>query len=67
LLSIFLCWSVMSWEATFPIVLVVPRPAVWPLLALGVLFHLSIAALMGFNGFLFAFPAAYFAILALRP
>jgi len=67
LLSIFLCWSVMSWEATFPIVLVVPRPAVWPLLALGVLFHLSIAALMGFNGFLFAFPAAYFAILAVRP
>jgi hypothetical protein len=66
-LSLFLCWSVMLWEATFPIVLVVPRYAAWPLLVLGVLFHLSIAGLMGLNLFLFAFPATYAAILAIRP
>jgi len=64
-LSLFMCWSVMLWEATFPFVLVLPRPLVWPFLGVGILFHVQIAALMGLNLFAFAFPATYAAILAL--
>jgi hypothetical protein len=57
-------WSVMLWETVFPVVLVAPRPLVLPMLAVGVLFHASLAAMMGLNLFLFAFPASYVAIWA---
>jgi hypothetical protein len=60
-----LCWSTMLWETTFPLVLVVPRFWMAPLLAVGVLFHASLAALMGLNLFLFAFPSTYVALWAI--
>jgi hypothetical protein len=59
-----LCWAMMLWEATFPMVLVVPNRFLFPLLAAGVLFHASLAAVMGLNLFLFTFPATYAAIWA---
>jgi hypothetical protein len=65
-LARLLCWSVMLWEATFPVVLVAPRPLVLPLLAVGLLFHLSLAAIMGLNLFVFAFASTYAAIWAVR-
>jgi hypothetical protein len=66
-LSRALCWSVMLWETTFPLVLIVPRSLALPLLGAGVLFHLSTAALMGINLFVFAFASTYVAIWAVRP
>ncbi len=63
-LSWFLCWSVMLWEATFPVVLVAPDPIVLLWFGVGVLFHVSLAALMGLNLFLFAFSSTYVAIWA---
>lgn len=65
-LSQALCWSVMLWETAFPLALVVPHFLMWALLLSGFLFHASLAALMGINLFLFAFPAAYVAIWAVR-
>jgi hypothetical protein len=65
-LSLLVCWSVMLWEATFPVVLVAPDHVVVAQFALGLLFHASIAGLMGLNLFLAAFPATYVAIWAIR-
>jgi hypothetical protein len=62
-----LSWSLMLWETTFPVVLVLPdRPAL-ALLGAGLLFHLTTAALMGLNLFVFAFASTYAAIWAVRP
>jgi hypothetical protein len=65
-LSRFLCWAVMLWEATFPAVIVLPDELVAVQLALGILFHASIASLMGLNLFLAAFPSTYVAVWAIR-
>jgi hypothetical protein len=50
------------WECTFPLVLVVPKPAVGLFLLSGVLFHGANAVLMGLNRFFWAFVATYPAI-----
>jgi hypothetical protein len=65
-LVLAMCWAVMLWETSFPLVLVLPPAAACGLLGLGILFHLQIAALMGLNLFVFAYPATYAAILAVR-
>ena len=56
------CWSVIAWECSFPLALVVPTTARLAILASGVAFHLSIAFMMRLNGFVWAFAATYAAI-----
>ncbi|WP_051215410.1 hypothetical protein [Granulicoccus phenolivorans] len=56
------CWSVIVFELTFVGVLLVDRPALWVMLAVGVLFHAGIAALMGLNSFFLSFLATYPAV-----
>jgi len=56
------CWSVITFELTFVVVLFVDRPVMWVMLGLGMLFHAGIAALMGLNSFFFAFVATYPAV-----
>ncbi len=50
------CWSVIVFELTFVGVLLVDRPALWVMLAVGVLFHAGIAALMGAQQLLSLIP-----------
>lgn len=61
-LSQVLCWAIFLWEMAFPLVLVLPERWSLALLVSGVLFHLSIAAIMGLNTFVWAFPATYVAL-----
>ena len=56
------CWIVITFEVTFVAVLFVDRRIMWIMLGVGVLFHASIAALMGLNSFFMAFVATYPAI-----
>jgi len=65
-LSRLACWSVMLWEATFPVVLIAPDRILVAQFVLGVLFHASLARLMGLNLFLAAFPSTYVAMWAVR-
>jgi hypothetical protein len=65
-LSRALCWSVMLWETTFPLLLCGSDSMLITQFAIGLLFHASIAGLMGLNLFLTAFPATYVAMWALR-
>lgn len=65
-LSSFSSWGAMLWEATFPIALIVPDRVLIAQFALGLLFHASVAQLMGLNLFLAAFPSTYVAIWAIR-
>jgi hypothetical protein len=56
------CWSVIAFEMLLPLfVLLGPVPAICVLLT-GIFFHISVAATMGLNGFVWSFPAAYPAI-----
>lgn len=65
-LAAFLCWGAMLWETTFPVVLVLPKWMAMAVLAGGIFFHSALAALMGLNLFLFAYPATYVAVWAIR-
>lgn len=56
------CWSVIVAESLFPLVLVLPAEAAWPLLLLGLVFHVGNAHLMGLNRFLWAFSGTYPAV-----
>jgi hypothetical protein len=59
-----LCWSVIGWELAFPLVLIAPEPVMIALLAMGVMFHISCALLMGLNRFVWAFCGCYPAVWA---
>jgi hypothetical protein len=62
-LGVVACWSVILFEVTFPFSLLHSDVAlIW--LGIGVCFHIGNAVLMGLNGFLFAFLAAYPSFLA---
>jgi hypothetical protein len=50
---------VIGWEIAFPLALVAPGPILVLLLAIGVLFHLACAVLMGLNRFILAFCGCY--------
>ncbi len=63
--SIALSWLIICWEITFPIVFVAPHEVALSVLAVGLLFHLANAVILGLNGFLWSFGAAYPIILAL--
>jgi hypothetical protein len=58
-LSWALCWGVIAWEMSFPVVLVAPREVGLFYFSCGALFHLSTAFAMGLNKFVWAFVALY--------
>jgi hypothetical protein len=58
-----LCWSVILGESLFVLVFVLPPAGGAVLIAAGLSFHVGTAALMGLNTFLWAFLAAYPALL----
>lgn len=64
------CWWVILFECTFPLALLSPRLAFF-YFAMGVAFHIGIAATMGLNNFVWPFlatyPAVYIAMTDLRP
>lgn len=64
-LARLLSWWVIAVEVAFPLVLVAPRPVVVLLLAAGLTFHVTTAVVMGLNSFVWAFLAAYPALVYL--
>jgi hypothetical protein len=52
-------WSVIAFELSFPLGLLAPKPVLIGLVAVGLVFHLSCAVLMGLNDFIWPFAAAY--------
>jgi hypothetical protein len=61
-LTAFVARSMILMECVLPLALVLPAPGTLALLAVGVLFHLSAALIMGLNTFFWSFVAAYPAI-----
>jgi hypothetical protein len=59
-----ICWSVIGWELSFPVILIAPEPVMVALLGIGVLFHVSCAVMMGLNRFVWAFCGCYSAVWA---
>lgn len=59
-----MCWSVILAETLWPLVLFAPAEVAWPLLLLGLAFHLGNAHFMGLNRFLWAFAGSYPAVIA---
>lgn len=57
-----LAWTVMLAEVTFPLVLVVPKPAARVILLGGAAFHAGNARFMGLNRFFWSFVATYPAV-----
>jgi uncharacterized membrane protein (DUF485 family) len=55
--------AVLAWECAFPLVLVLPAPFAYVMLALGVLFHVTNAVVMGLNTFVWSFVATYPAVI----
>ncbi len=55
--------GVLAWECAFPLVLVLPAPFAYTMLALGVLFHATNAVVMGLNTFVWSFLATYPAVI----
>jgi hypothetical protein len=64
-LARLLSWAVIVWECLFPLVLLAPAHARAVLLGAGILFHLSMAAVMGLHLFIWGFGAAYPALWAI--
>jgi len=58
-LDLTLCWTVMIFEVAFVVAAFIGGLPLVVFLGIGVAFHLSIAAAMGLNGFLFAFTATF--------
>lgn len=61
-----LCWATIGFETAFLVAPLLPLPALLGLLAVAAAFHVGNAALMGLNGFLWAFVATYPAIVFLN-
>jgi len=55
-------WTVIGFECLFPLVLFVDSQFVGAFFAVGILFHVANAVLMGINSFVLIFPATYPAI-----
>jgi hypothetical protein len=64
--SLFVCWLVIAAECTFPAVVIAPPWLAVALLGWGLTFHVMCAMTMGLNTFVWAFVAAYPAILFMR-
>ena len=57
------CWLTIVFELGFAGVLWLPEPAGLALLATGLAFHVTTAVMMGLNVFVWAFAAAYPAVM----
>jgi hypothetical protein len=57
--SRFANWCIIVGEVSFPLVMVVPRTVCVAVLAIGLIFHLVTASVMGLNNFVWAFSATY--------
>ena len=64
LLDRLMCWSVVTWEVTFPLALVGPHSVLVVFLAAGAAFHIGCAVIMGLNRFVWAFCGCYPAVWA---
>jgi len=58
------CWAVILFETLFPLAIFGPQEVLTIALAIGFLFHLGCATMMGLNSFLWSFPAAYPCLIA---
>jgi hypothetical protein len=56
------CWSVIVFECLFPAAMILPKPFMYAILLAGAAFHLALAFVMGLNNFVWAFLAAYPAV-----
>lgn len=56
-------WGIFLFELLFPLVLFLPPSWKWVFLSLGLSFHLSTAAVLGLNRFIWAWAATYPALL----
>lgn len=63
--ALLLAWAVMLAETLFALALLAPAPVLWAALGVFLLFHWATAYAMGLNGFAWAFPAAFPAVLLL--
>ncbi|HEV3047726.1 MAG TPA: hypothetical protein VGY13_10225 [Solirubrobacteraceae bacterium] len=61
-----MCWGTIAFEASFVLAPFLPLPGLLALLAVAASFHVGSAAIMGLNGFLWAFVATYPAIVFLN-
>jgi hypothetical protein len=59
---LFVGWAVIVFELLFPLALVAPSSLMFSLFAIGAIFHLGNALVMGLNTFLWTFLAAYPAV-----
>jgi hypothetical protein len=59
------CWSVILFECSAPLLILLGTPGALAIIAVGLGFHISIALLMGLNNFLWSFGATYPALLLL--
>jgi hypothetical protein len=64
-LSRLACWSVILFECSAPLLILLGVPGALAIITFGLGFHLSIALLMGLNNFLWSFAATYPALLLL--
>ena len=60
--ALFVGWAVIVFELLFPLALVAPNSLMFSLFAIGAIFHLGNALVMGLNTFLWTFLAAYPAV-----
>ena len=58
-LSKFASRALLAWECSFPLVIVLPAPVSYTVLAIGAAFHVTNAVLMGLNCFVWSFFAVY--------
>ncbi|HTD58196.1 MAG TPA: hypothetical protein VK672_04820 [Solirubrobacteraceae bacterium] len=64
-LALAACWSVIVFECSAPLLILLGTPGALAIIAVGLGFHVSIALLMGLNNFLWSFGATYPALLFL--
>ncbi len=61
-LALAMCWGTIVFESAFVSAPVLPRGALFVLFGVAALFHLSVGAVMGLNGFFWSFVATFPAI-----
>jgi hypothetical protein len=64
-IGLLLCWSVIAFECAAPLLILAGTPGAVAIIAGGLAFHVSVAAIMGLNTFLWSFASAYPALLYL--
>jgi hypothetical protein len=65
LLAKIVCWSIFTGECLFPLLVLTGTQSCLLVLVAGILFHLTIALVMGLNSFFWSFVATYPAVLFL--